>query len=53
VCECECVCVCFICGEGELSGQKRMLDPLTLKLQPLKAAHCGCWELDLGPLEEQ
>ena len=29
--------------------QKRALDPITDGCEPL----CGCWELNLGPLEEQ
>lgn len=34
-------------------GQKRALGPLGLELQMLVELTCRCWDLNLGPLEEQ
>jgi hypothetical protein len=34
------------------SGQKRASDPLALELQVVVSL-CGCWQLNLGPREEQ
>ena len=38
---------------GDLGSQKRALGLLELELQIVVTAHYKCWELNLGPLEEQ
>lgn len=47
------LCVCITCA-SDLRAQERMPDLLELALQ-LLAMSCphGCWEPNLGPLEEQ
>ena len=47
------VCLCITCGTGAIRDQNRVLDPLEVKLQIGVELPCGCWELNLGPLEEQ
>jgi hypothetical protein len=50
-----CVCVCIyiymdMCVSCTYTGTNRTLDSLELELyMPL----CGCWELNLGPVQEQ
>ena len=41
-----CNFVHHVCVHDTHGGQKRILDLLALEL-------CGCWKLNLGPLEEQ
>ena len=36
---------------GAVRVQKRVLDLLELELQALGAARCGCWDLNLDPLQ--
>ena len=44
-------CLCAVCVSGALSGQKRVSDPLELEFNGCELP-CGCWELNLGLLEE-
>lgn len=39
------LCVVCVCGGG-------LLDPLGLELEKVVNHNCGCWELNLRPLEE-
>jgi hypothetical protein len=48
VCVCVCVCVSYVCVP--FRTQKRVLDPW---IWSHGAASHGCWDPDLGPLEEQ
>lgn len=38
---------------GALGVQKQASDPPDLDLQMVVSHHCGCWELNPGPLLEQ
>jgi hypothetical protein len=42
-----CPCMC------DLKGQKRVLGPLELELQAAESHLRGCWELNVGPLQDQ
>lgn len=43
--------VCTLCVPGACGAQKRVLDPLALKLQ-MMCHHLWYWEPKLGPLQE-
>lgn len=45
-----CVCALHMCSASK--GLKRVLDPLELELRCYEIP-CSCWELNLGPMEEQ
>ena len=50
---CICVGVGYVHVNGnDPGGQKRLFNPLGLSLQVVGAVLCGCWDLNLGPLEE-
>ena len=40
----------YMCA-GAYRGQNRAYDPLELELQAVVS--CGCWEQNLGPLQEE
>lgn len=47
-----CIFICALCVPGPHGDQKMMLDPgteITVICEPL----CRCWELNLGPHQEQ
>jgi hypothetical protein len=41
----------YMCDAGR--GQKRLSDPLELEIKDGCELPCGCWELKLGPPQEQ
>lgn len=45
-----CIAVHSLCDQ---SGQKRSLDPLELESPSSCEPPCGCWQSNLGPLQEQ
>lgn len=46
-------CVPTLCVPGAPGGQKEVFYHLELELTDGFELSCGCWELDLGPLEEE
>lgn len=49
---CPPACMCTKCVPGAYRGQKRVSDPLLLKLL-MVLSHCEYWELNLSLLQEQ
>jgi hypothetical protein len=45
------MCTCIICIPGARRSQKKGLGPLGLEL--VCKPPFGCWQLNLGPLQEQ
>jgi hypothetical protein len=45
-------CLCSICMPGTLGGKKRELETLEVELDDCEPSR-GCWELNLGSLEEK
>lgn len=43
------ICLCLMCEPGALVNQKKVSDPLGLKLQNVELPF-KFWELDTGPL---
>ena len=51
-----CECGCVLCGCSTHRGQKRAWDffpPTETGVSDSCEPPCGCWELHMGPLEEQ
>lgn len=50
---CTCMYICAVCMYRRWWSQKRVLPLWSLSYRQSWASWCGCWEVDLGSLEEQ